>query len=312
MQEKIVIENIVNNIERIIIGKRKEIYHIIKGIIAGGHILIEDVPGIGKTTLAKAFAKTLELKYRRIQCTPDLLPSDIIGVSIYNQKTGNFEFKKGPIFSNLVLADEINRTSPKTQSALLEVMEENQVSEGNETYILDRPFIVIATQNPVEFEGTFILPEAQLDRFMIKVKLGYTDSESESLILQNLYKNPVNVETLTNTVGRDELIVVQERVKKIHISRAITDYIVSLVNGTRNSKYTVLGASTRASIALMRIAQANALINDRDYVIPDDIKENIISVLSHRIILSPLARANSLKDDDVILDVLDRTTIPRL
>lgn len=310
MDESNIVSSIVTNIENVIIGKKREIYNILKGILADGHILIEDVPGVGKTTLAKALAKTINLKYRRIQCTPDLLPSDITGVSIYNQKTGVFDFKKGPIFSNIVLADEINRTSPKTQSALLEVMEEFQVSEGNETYMLEKPFIVLATQNPVEFEGTFILPEAQLDRFMLKVRLGYTDIESESIILRSLDSDKMNL--LESIIERHELVNIQEKVRKIHVSKSIADYIVSLINATRNSKYIELGGSTRASICLLRVAQATAFIKGRDYIIPDDIKENIHSVLCHRLILSPLARANSMNTEEVITDLVDRMAIPRI
>lgn len=311
MKENYIVESVVNNLGKVILGKKREIFHIFKGIIAGGHILLEDVPGVGKTTLVKAVAKSLDLKYRRIQCTPDLLPSDITGVSIYNQKEACFQFKRGPIFSNIVLADEINRTSPKTQSALLEVMEENQVSEGNDTYILDKPFIVMATQNPVEFEGTFMLPEAQLDRFMIKVKLGYTDSKSEAEILQNMCNSASVMDFLQPVLNKDEFIKIQEKVKSIHISKPIADYIVSIVNSTRSNKYILLGGSTRASISLLRVAQANALLNGREYIIPDDVKENVLSVLCHRIILSPLARANSLKDEDVIGDIVDRISIPR-
>ncbi|MDP4088345.1 MAG: MoxR family ATPase [Bacillota bacterium] len=308
MLQNEIVKKIVKNVEKSILGKREEITDIIKGIIAGGHILMEDVPGVGKTTLAKALAKTINLQYRRIQCTPDLLPSDILGVSIYNQKEQCFEFKKGPVFTNILLADEINRTSPKTQSALLEVMEEKQVSEGIETYYMDGPFIVIATQNPVEHQGTFMLPEAQLDRFMIKVKLGYVDAESEGNILLTLNERK---EAVGSIIDKDDILALQRQVTEIHAAKPVVDYIINIVKGTRNSKYIALGGSTRASIALLRTAQASALIEGRDYVIPDDVKKNVYQVLCHRIILSPVARANSMSDMDTVRDVLDRISIPR-
>lgn len=307
---KELIINIVSNIQKVILGKEKEIYNIMKGIVAGGHILIEDVPGVGKTTLVKAIAKTLDVSFSRIQFTPDLLPSDITGVSIFNPKLGNFEYIKGPVFTNIVLADEINRTSPKTQSALLEVMEENQISEGNNTYILDKPFIVMATENPVEHEGTFMLPEAQLDRFMIKVSLGYVDKEREEEILMN-YRGKDTIAELKAVAGAKEIIELQEECKRIKISKPAAEYIVKITGSSREDKNISLGASTRASIALLSIAQASALINGRSYITPDDIKENAVSVLSHRIKLSAIGRGNGLNNDDAILDILRRIATPR-
>jgi MoxR-like ATPase len=311
MGEQDLIKSVVENIEKIILGKTKEIYDILKGILAGGHILIEDVPGVGKTTLVKAMAKTLNLSYSRIQFTPDLLPSDITGISIYDLKQGEFQFKKGPIFSNIILADEINRTSPKTQSALLEVMEENQVSEGINTYKLENPFMVLATQNPVEYEGTFILPEAQLDRFMLKVRIGYADKESESKILQ-LYGSEEPLENIGVIAEKEDILSIQKNVKGIFAAKEVTDYIVSLVNATRDNKYITLGASTRAALSLLKIAKAQAFIENKTYVIPQDVKRNAKSVLCHRIILSSLARANNLNAEAVIEDIVDRLPMPKV
>lgn len=310
MEAQQFIKLIADNIEKVIIGKQTEIYNIIAGVIAGGHILIEDVPGVGKTMLVKALSKTLNLSCSRIQFTPDLLPSDITGVSIYNPSKAEFEFKKGPVFSNIVLADEINRTSPKTQSALLEVMEENQVSEGNNTYLLQKPFIVIATENPVEYEGTFMLPEAQLDRFMIKVKLGYADKKSESEILLK-YKEKEPLDNIKSVCGSEEILKLQEDVRKVHVTKAVADYIVNIAENTRNNRNISLGASTRAAMYLLRIAQASALISGRDYITPDEVKENAVSVLSHRIKLSPVGRASGTNSESIILDILDRTVVPR-
>lgn len=304
-------QSIVANIERVIIGKTPELYQILKGIFAGGHILIEDVPGVGKTTLVKALAKSLDLSYSRIQFTPDLLPSDILGVSVYNKNSGTFEFKKGPVFANIILADEINRTSPKTQSALLEVMEESQVSEGNNTYYLDKPFIVLATQNPVEYQGTFNLPEAQLDRFMIKTRIGYADEKSESEILQT-YSRSEPLKEITKVAGAQDIIYIQNLVRNIRVSRSITEYIVRLANATRDSKYIALGASTRASMSLLRIAQSSAFIDNRDFVIPEDVKSNAAAVLSHRLTISSLARANGLDGTKIINEILDKTYAPRI
>ncbi len=311
MDAEQLIKNIVYNIEKVIIGKRYEIYNIMKGIIADGHILIEDVPGVGKTTLVKALAKSFSLTYSRIQFTPDLLPSDITGISIYNQKNMEFEFRKGPVFANIVLADEINRTSPKTQSALLEVMEEKQVSEGNYTYRLEKPFFVLATQNPIESEGTFVLPEAQLDRFLMKVRVGYPDKKDEAKILK-IYRNNQPLEELASVAGTEEILELQKQAREVHVSDEINEYIASIADATRNNKYLILGSSTRASLALLRVAQANALINGRDFVIPEDVRENALLVLSHRIAVSALARANNYDSDSVIMDILKTVSVPKV
>jgi len=311
MKEQDLIEEIVENMEKVIFGKTAEIYDILKGIFAGGHILIEDVPGVGKTTIIKTLAKILDLTYSRIQFTPDLLPSDITGISIYNQKLGDFQFRKGPIFANIILADEINRTSPKTQSALLEVMEENQVSEGINTYKLEEPFIVLATQNPIEYEGTFILPEAQLDRFMMKVKIGYADKESESRILQ-VYGSEEPIEKLKVIGKKEEIVRIQDKVRQVFAAKEVSDYIVSIVNATRENKYVSLGASTRAALALLKIAKANAFINYRDYVIPQDVKNNAKAVLCHRITLSSMARAKGLSVEEIIEEIIDKIPLPKV
>lgn len=310
-EETAIIERIVDNIEKVIIGKRNEILNIMKGIIANGHILIEDVPGVGKTTLVKALAKSLNLTYSRIQFTPDLLPSDITGISIYNQRDMQFEFRKGPIFANVVLADEINRTSPKTQSALLEVMEENQVSEGVNTYKLNQPFFVLATQNPIEYEGTFTLPEAQLDRFMIKVSIGYPNKEGEVRIL-SVYRNEDPLENIQSVATAEEMIHLQQAVRNVVVSVEINNYIVDIANSTRESKYLNLGISTRAALALLRISQASAIIKGRNYVIPEDVKESATLALTHRVTPSSMARANNYDAESIIKDIVKSIPAPRV
>ena len=305
------IEKIAHNMEKVILGKRLEIYNILKGILANGHILIEDVPGVGKTTLIKSFAKSLNLSYSRIQFTPDLLPSDILGVSIYSQKTMDFEFNKGPIFSNIILADEINRTSPKTQSALLEAMEEKQISEGGITYKLKEPFLVLATENPIEYEGTFSLPEAQLDRFMIKVNIGYPSGDAEVNIL-DLYRQSNPIEELEPVATDEDILYLQKKVRDIYVEKELNEYIVKIVNATRHNSFILLGGSIRASLALQRVSQATALINGRDYVIPEDIKSNVMIVLGHRITLTSAARANNYTTQQVISDILRIIQVPKV
>lgn len=305
------INEIVSNVDRVVIGKRNEIVNILKGIIAGGHILIEDVPGVGKTTLVKALAKSLNLSHTRIQFTPDLLPSDITGVSIYNPKNLEFEFKKGPVFTNIVLADEINRTSPKTQSALLEVMEEKQVTEGNITYKLSEPFIVMATQNPIELEGTFILPEAELDRFIIKVHIGYPDKKFEAEILE-IYRNSEPLDEISSVAEIEDIIKLQKSCRAVFVAKELNEYIVNIMDATRNNKKLVLGGSIRASLSLLKIAQATALINGRDYVIPEDIKTNVVSVLSHRVTVSSSAIANNNTSDSIILEIINTIPVPKV
>ncbi|MBC8062053.1 MAG: MoxR family ATPase [Clostridiaceae bacterium] len=311
MKNNELINEIVSNVDKVIIGKRKEILDILKGIIAGGHILIEDVPGVGKTTLVKALAKSLNLSHARIQFTPDLLPSDITGVSIYNPKNLEFEFKKGPVFTNLILADEINRTTPKTQSALLEVMEEKQVTEGNTTYKLAEPFIVMATQNPIELEGTFILPEAELDRFIIKVHIGYPNKVFEAKILE-IYRDSEPLDEISSVAEIEDIIRLQKSCRAVFASKEINEYIVNIMDATRNNKNLVIGGSIRASLSLLRIAQATALINGRDYVIPEDIKANILSVLSHRVTISSSARSNNYTSDSVIIEIIKNIQVPRV
>lgn len=305
------IKLIEKNIEKVIIGKNSVVKNILKGILAGGHILIEDIPGIGKTTLVKALARSLNLSYSRIQFTPDLLPSDILGVSIYNQKEMNFEFRKGPIFANIVLADEINRTSPKTQAALLEAMEELQVSEGRSIYELKRPFFVMATQNPIEYEGTFNLPEAQLDRFMMRIKIGYPSPEDEITIMKN-FKEEVPLDKLEAVASIEDVLLLQERTRKVKVTDEIYRYIVNIVKETRESKLFTLGASPRASIALMRISQATALIKGREYVIPEDVKENAGMVLAHRLILSSYARGQGSNAYEALQIMVSTVEPPRL
>ena len=303
------LQSVIENIEKIIFGKRDAVLGILKGILAEGHILIEDIPGTGKTTLAKAIASSLDLSFQRIQFTPDLLPSDITGISIYNQKTMQFEFRKGPIFTNILLADEINRTSPKTQSALLESMEERQITENGTSWAMPRPFIVIATQNPVEYEGTFNLPEAQLDRFLLCVTIGHPDFDTEVEILKDKTERSSPLE-LSAVAQAEEIVELQKKRASVIISEHIYNYIAMITSKTRTHEYLSLGLSTRGALFLARTAQAAALLDGRDFVSPDDIKKNAVSVLAHRLFLSPLGRSRGASKTDIVLEILDSIRIP--
>lgn len=300
---------IIDNISKVIIGKTEEVKLVLVALLSGGHVLIEDVPGVGKTSLVKALAKSINADFKRIQFTPDLLPSDVIGVSIYNPEKGVFEFKQGPIMSQILLADEINRTSPKTQSSLLEAMEERQVTVDGKTYMLPRPFMVIATQNPIEYDGTFRLPEAQLDRFMIKVNLGYPDIKHEIEMLKR-FETLDPLEDLKPVVSIMEILKMQNEVKSVYVDDSILDYIITIVNNTRNLSTVLLGASPRAAINLMKASQAKAFIEGRNYVLPDDVKYLSVPVLSHRIILRNEARFNNIDERSVIKDILNATKVP--
>lgn len=303
------VEKIIENIEKVIIGKREAVELVIIALLAEGHVLIEDVPGVGKTSLVKALAKSINASFRRIQFTPDLVPSDVVGVTVYNQQKREFEFKPGPIMSNIVLADEINRTSPKTQSSLLEAMEEKQITVDGVTYPLPKPFMVLATQNPIEYEGTFKLPEAQLDRFMIKIEIGYPSEAEELEILANFEeKNPL--EELKPVVNAEEVIKMQEEVKKVYVEDIVRNYIVNLVSSTRKSKAIRLGASPRATLNLMRSAQARAYCQGRDYVLPDDVKALAVPVLSHRIVLRNEEKFEELDERMFIKNIVDTTKVP--
>ncbi len=300
---------LINNMTKVIIGKEEALRLAIISIICQGHVLIEDVPGVGKTMMAKSLAKSLGCEFKRIQFTPDMLPGDITGISIYNQKSKVFEYKPGPIMTQILLADEINRATPKTQSALLEAMEERQITVDAETYMLPAPFTVLATQNPIEYEGTFPLPEAQLDRFLIKIRLGYATSEEETQILNNqILRHPI--EGIKEVVKVQDLLFVQEIVKKIYISEKVKKYIVALVRATREHPDVYLGSSPRGSLGLMHTGQVLAIINDRKFVLPDDVKDLAIPVLSHRIVINPSGRVKNITSKMVIQEILSRLPVP--
>jgi MoxR-like ATPase len=297
-------ERVVANVERVIVGKHHEVRLALVALLCRGHILIEDVPGTGKTVLAKALARSLGGSFRRIQFTPDLLPSDVTGLSIYNQKTQEFEFKPGPIFAQVVLADEINRATPKTQSSLLECMEERQATIDGVTHPMPDPFLVIATQNPIEYEGTFALPEAQLDRFMIRLRLGYPAPLEEIVILDE-QKRTHPLEDLTEVLSVDELRELQAAVREIYVDTSVSDYIVRLVNATRNHPDVYLGASPRGSLALYRAGQAFAALMGRDYVIPDDVKRLAEPALAHRLIIKTSSSIHDVNAGQVVRELLE-------
>ena len=294
---------VVQNVERVIFGKHHEVEMALVALVCRGHILVEDVPGTGKTVLAKAIARSLGCSFRRIQFTPDLLPSDVTGVSIFNQRTSTFEFRPGPVMSQIVLADEINRATPKTQSALLEAMEEHQVTVDGVTYQLPEPFLVMATQNPIEYEGTFPLPEAQLDRFFIRLQLGYP-KEREEIAILDAQRVIHPLETIEQVLSSEDLVKAQGAAKEIHIAETVKVYVVSVVNATRSHPDVYLGASPRGSLALARASQAYALLQGRDFVLPDDVKQLAGPTLAHRLIMQPQARLKDLAATTVIAEVL--------
>jgi MoxR-like ATPase len=300
-------EKVVANVERVIVGKHNEVRLALVALMCRGHLLIEDVPGTGKTVLAKALARSLGCTFRRIQFTPDLLPSDVTGLSIYNQKTQEFEFRPGPIMAQVVLADEINRATPKTQSSLLECMDERQATIDGVTHQMPDPFLVIATQNPIEYEGTFALPEAQLDRFMLRIRMGYPQPIDEIVILDE-QKRTHPLDDLEEVVGLDELREMQAAIREVHVESSISDYIVRLVNGTRNHPDVYLGASPRGSIALYRASQAMAGLVGRDYVIPDDVKLLAEPALAHRLIIKTSSTIHDVQAGQVIRELLE--TLP--
>jgi MoxR-like ATPase len=302
-------ERLFDNLSNVTIGKPDVIDFVIMALISKGHILIEDIPGTGKTMLAKSLALSIDSKFSRIQFTPDMLPSDVTGVSFYNQVNHTLEFRKGPLFANIVLADEINRATPKTQSALLEGMEEKQITVDGFTHELPGVFLVIATQNPIDYEGTFKLPEAQLDRFLIKIHIGYPDNNAEKEIMkaQN-FRHPIN--SLIQVITEEEILFMQEEIKKVHVSEELMEYIVRIINATRKNDDIYLGASPRGSLALYRLGQCRAAFNNRDYIIPDDIKQVSFPVLSHRIIFQPSVRMQEIEYEEFIEEIVDHVKVP--
>ena len=302
------VENVIDNVERVIIGKREAIELVMVALLCEGHVLLEDVPGSGKTMLARSVAISLGSRFKRLQCTPDLLPNDVTGVSIFNQKNSEFEFRPGPIFVNIMLADEINRATPRTQSALLEAMQEQQVTVDGVTRLLPRPFLVMATQNPIEYEGTFPLPEAQLDRFLMRLSLGYPSPQDERQILINLWReHPIH--QLEQVVNGDELLQLQNKVWDVHVDETLQEYVVALVAATRSHPDLALGVSPRGSLALFKAAQAFAAVRGRDHVIPDDIKYLAPVTLPHRLIIKPEAALRGRSSGGILSDVIESTPL---
>ncbi|MDD5245781.1 MAG: MoxR family ATPase [Candidatus Omnitrophica bacterium] len=300
---------LIQNIEKVILGKTEVVKFLIVGLLTNGHVLIEDVPGTGKTTLSLALAKSINADFKRIQFTPDLLPSDVTGGFIYNAKTTEFEFRKGPVFTNILLADEINRTTPRTQSALLECMQEFKLTLDGKTFELARPFMVIATENPIEFQGTYPLPESQIDRFLLKISMGYLSSEEEvKVIAGQKVKHPI--EDLKPVMDMQSVLQLQLAVKNIEVSKLVLDYIVKIVSLTRHQEDIKLGASARASIALMKASSAWAMLEGRDYVVPEDVVKLLPSVLKHRIVLQPKAAVVGKKSEEVISELVKTVAVP--
>ncbi|MBN2501686.1 MAG: MoxR family ATPase [Anaerolineales bacterium] len=302
------VTKVIANVEQVIIGKRDVIELVMVALLIEGHVLLEDVPGTGKTMLARSIAVSMGGQFKRLQCTPDLLPNDVTGVSIYNQQSGNFEFRRGPIFVNVLLSDEINRATPRTQSALLEAMQEQQVTVDGTTHMLPRPFIVLATQNPIEYEGTFPLPEAQLDRFLMRVSVGYPQN-AEEIELLNRMRREHPVLHITPVVDGSEIMAMQREIWDIHVDESLQKYIVDLVDATRTHSDLALGASPRASLSLFKAAQALAAVRGRDHVIPDDVQYLVPTILTHRLIVKPEAELRGRTAPRILADIIEKVPL---
>ena len=304
-------DRILSEVERAIVGKREALELVLIGMLADGHVLIEDFPGLAKTMIARAFAQVTSIGFTRIQFTPDLMPSDVTGSSIFNQRESDFEFRPGPIFTNLLLADEINRAPPKTQAALLEAMQERQVTIEGTTRPLEAPFLVLATQNPIEYEGTYPLPEAQLDRFLLRLGVGYPGREEEWDVLERRIERAADEVVLSPIVGRDELLEMQRAVEDVHVDRSVGLYMVDLVAATRSASGIQVGASPRGSLALLKLSRCRAALDGRDYVVPQDVKAIAVPALAHRLSLRPELWVQRLRPDDIVAELLDQVPTPK-
>jgi len=310
LQVSIICKKLIEEVGKVVVGKQNMLKYVVLGILTDGHILFEDYPGLAKTLIAKTFSSAIGCKFTRVQFTPDLLPADITGTYVYSQKTGDFKLIKGPIFTNVLLADEINRAPPKTQAALLEAMQERQTTLEGETYILERPFLVLATQNPIEYEGTYPLPEAQIDRFLMRLSVGYPNENEEQEILNRMDKGDISDIKINNVTNPNEIVQMQQTILDVHIDKDISKYIVKIVQSTRNDPRVDVGISPRGSIALFKLAKAHASFYGRDYVVPDDVKNVSMPALSHRLILKAESRVRDVKPDDVLKDIINKIPVP--
>ena len=301
---------IIDELERAVVGKRDALELALSALLADGHVLIEDYPGLAKTLIARSFAAVTQMRFSRIQFTPDLMPSDVTGASIFNQRSGEFEFRPGPVFTNVLLADEINRAPPKTQAALLEAMQERQVTTEDWTRPLERPFLVLATENPIEYEGTYPLPEAQLDRFLIRMRVGYPSADAEWEILERRLERREDEPELTPVVAREELISMQRALERVHVSESIGRYIVALVSATRASPSVEVGASPRGTLALMKLARVQAVLDGREFVVPDDVKHVAVPAIAHRLALRPELWVQRVRAEDVVRECLESVPVP--